>query len=156
MIVFIETGVLGILCSPIKKSRESIECEEWLYTLLSRGIRVVTSEMCEYEVKRGLTIEKRAGKKTGIEILNELKAIIEFLPITGADLDVACELWADSIEKGIQVAPENDINIDIILCAQWENLVKENPGQEIIIASKNVRHLGRFAVVSTWEQIKPC
>jgi pentatricopeptide repeat protein len=37
MIIFIDSGVLGVLANP-RKIGEVHDCEEWLYRLLSRGI----------------------------------------------------------------------------------------------------------------------
>ena len=39
MIVFIDSGVLGLLADP-NNLDEAVECENWLYTMLSRGINV--------------------------------------------------------------------------------------------------------------------
>jgi predicted nucleic acid-binding protein len=155
MIVLIDTGVLGILCRP-KPSEEVIQCERWLYELLSRGVNVFTSDICDYEVRRGLKLEEKKGKSTGIEKLNELKDIIDFLPVTAEDLEIASEFWADSVMTGIQTAPESDINIDLIICAQYHQLQKENPGQKVVVATQNFRHLRRFANAEQWKKIKFC
>lgn len=55
MIVFLDSGVLGILANPNKKG-EANDCEEWLYSLLSKGVYVLTSELCNYEVRRSLVL----------------------------------------------------------------------------------------------------
>ena len=52
MIVLIDSSVLGILANP-NKLGEAKECEEWLYKLLSKGVYVATSDLCDYEVRRG-------------------------------------------------------------------------------------------------------
>ncbi len=51
MIVFIDSGVLGILANP-NKNDEVIGCKEWLYRLLSQGVYVCSSEICDFEVTR--------------------------------------------------------------------------------------------------------
>jgi len=68
-------------------------------------------------------------------------------------IDIACQLWADSIIAGIQVAPQQDINFDLIICSQWQRLKTESPGREITIATHNIRHLRRFAQAELWENL---
>lgn len=153
-IVFIDSGVLGILCNP-NQSEINAKCEEWLYRLLSQGIRVITSEICKYEVKRSLILAQKKSKYKigGIDKLEELSDLIEFIPITRKEIDIACEMWSNCILNGEKLASENDINFDLIICSHWQILTKENPGQEVIIATKNIRHLSRFAKVEKWENI---
>ena len=43
MIVFLDTGILGLLANPNKKG-EAAECEQWLLSLLSKGVYVLTSD----------------------------------------------------------------------------------------------------------------
>ena len=155
MIVFLDSGVLGILSNP-NESEINAKCEEWLFRLLSQGIRVITSEICKYEVKRSLVLAQRkmGCEIAGLKKLEELSDLIEFISITNEDIDIACEFWSDSIINGQQLAATNDINFDIIICAQWKNLTIENPGREVVIATKNLRHLRRFAKAKEWEKIQ--
>jgi hypothetical protein len=55
MIIFIDSGVLGKLCNP-NSSPDAIAAKEWLFKLLSRSVRVVSSDICDYEVRRGLIL----------------------------------------------------------------------------------------------------
>ena len=57
MIVFLDSGVLGILSSSQKTDLVS-QCKQWFYQLLARGIYVVSSELCDYEVRRSLLLNK--------------------------------------------------------------------------------------------------
>jgi hypothetical protein len=43
MIVFLDTGVLGLVTSLSNKG-DARECKEWFYRLLARGIYVITSK----------------------------------------------------------------------------------------------------------------
>ena len=56
MIVFIDSGVLGKLCNP-NPTEETIAVNNWLFSLLSKGIFVVSSYICDYEVRRSLILE---------------------------------------------------------------------------------------------------
>ncbi|MGK7894750.1 MAG: hypothetical protein AB4372_14295 [Xenococcus sp. (in: cyanobacteria)] len=81
MIVFVDTGVLGLLSSPNDKS-EAQKCQQWLYSLLSRGVYVISDE--------------------------------------------------------------KNIDADVIIAAQCQLFQQENLGQNIVIATTNVKHLSRF------------
>ena len=57
MIVFLDSGVLGILCSSENTLTVS-HCQEWFYQLLARGIYVTSSYLCDYEVRRSLQLNQ--------------------------------------------------------------------------------------------------
>ncbi len=42
MIVFLDSGVLGLLTNPNKEGQPLL-CENWLYSLLAKGVYVVSS-----------------------------------------------------------------------------------------------------------------
>jgi hypothetical protein len=50
MIVFFDSGVIYSLVNT-SKVKEVVDCQEWFYGLLSRGVLFVSSAICEYEVK---------------------------------------------------------------------------------------------------------
>ena len=56
MIVFLDSGVVGILANP-NKNTQVVACEDWLYGLLAKGVYVVSSDICDYEVRRNLVLE---------------------------------------------------------------------------------------------------
>ncbi|MGB5771266.1 MAG: type II toxin-antitoxin system VapC family toxin, partial [Crocosphaera sp.] len=79
MIVFLDSGVLGLLTNPNKEGKPLL-CENWLYSLLAKGVYVVSSDVCDYEVRRSLILEK--AKNPGLDSVNnldELRDIIDFL-----------------------------------------------------------------------------
>jgi hypothetical protein len=61
MIVLIDSGVLGKLCNP-NRTEETIAVNQWLFSLLRKGAFVVSSDVCDYEVRRSLI--KDIFKKT--------------------------------------------------------------------------------------------
>ena len=82
MIVFLDTGILGLLANPNKKG-EAADCEQWLLGLLSKGVYVLTSDICDYEVRRSLILESlRKPNLSSIASLDELKDLVTFLPLT--------------------------------------------------------------------------
>ncbi len=51
MIVFLDSGVLGILANP-NKIGEASDCEQWLLSLLSKGVSILTSDIGLWTKKR--------------------------------------------------------------------------------------------------------
>lgn len=154
MIVFIDSGVLGLLANP-NKTGEAGECEEWLYSLLSRGVYICSFELCDYEIRRNLVLTfQQQQKPTGIENLDELREFISFLPITSELLKKAAELWASARSRGIPTADNKSLDIDMIICSHWQMLQEEFPGSYVVIATTNVKHLSRFTDAKTWQEIQ--
>ena len=153
MIVLIDSSVLGILANP-NKLGEAKECEEWLYKLLSKGVYVITSDLCDYEVRRGLVLAAKKNPNINrLEELDELQDIISFLPVNSAVFREAAILWAEARSRGLPTADEKSLDADMILCAQWKSLAKEFSGRYIVIATINVKHLSRFSEANLWREI---
>ncbi len=154
MIVFIDSGVLGILANP-NKTGEASDCEQWLYSLLSKGVYICSSDLCDYEVRRSLVLasEKKPELKS-INNLDELREIISFIPVTSTLLEKAAYIWASARSQGIPTADDKSLDVDIIICTHWKMLNEEFPGRYTVIATTNVKHLSRFAEAKTWRDIK--
>jgi predicted nucleic acid-binding protein len=153
MIVFIDSGVLGKLSNP-NESPEAIAAERWFFTLLSRGVRVMSSDICDYEVRRGLLLSQRRNPNIGgIAKLDEIKDLIEFLPVTADVLLIASEFWAEARSSGQPTADDVSLDADLIICATWRLLAELEPGRYATIATTNVKHLSRFAVAEDWQNI---
>ena len=56
MIVFLDTGVLSLLSSPNERE-EVLTSQQWLYQLIARSAYVISSDICDYEVRRSLILE---------------------------------------------------------------------------------------------------
>ncbi len=154
MIVLIDSGVLGKLCNP-NSSLEVEAAREHLYTLLAKGVYIVSSQICDYEVRRSLILNSMRGVSSeGIENLGKLSEIIDFLPVNQAVFQEAANLWAEARIQRIPTADDKSLDIDIIICAQYKLLEKEYPGRYIIIATTNVKHLNRFAEAKEWQEIE--
>ncbi len=80
-----------------KRSARSTDCAKWLQGLLNRGIRVIVPEIADYEVRRELL---RANKTKGIQRLDGLTQLLEYLPITTTAMREAARLWADVRQQG--------------------------------------------------------
>ena len=154
MIVFIDSGVLGKLCNP-NPTEETVAINEWLFSLLAKGIFVVSSYICDYEVRRSLILEsKRKPNINSIKDLNELQDLITFLPLTNEVMKEAANLWAEARIQGIPTADDNRLDADVIICAQYQLLAEAYPGRYVVIATTNVKHLSRFTEAKEWQEIK--
>jgi predicted nucleic acid-binding protein len=150
VIVIVDSGVLYTLITT-SQVQEVIDCQDWFYSLLSRGVYFVTSTICKYEVKRELIRRKKVQE---INNLEQLKTLVEFLTVDEQTLDVAAELWAKARDRGMPTADDKSLDADLIICAQWQLLAEEFPGRYIVIATTNVSHLSRFAEAEEWQNIK--
>jgi predicted nucleic acid-binding protein len=104
MIVFIDTGVLGAISSPHKTGYVD-DYQEWFYRLLARGVYVISSDLCDYEVRRGLILDAIGKPKHhGLANLDGLENLIDFLPITKPIMRHAAQIWAISRSQGIPTA----------------------------------------------------
>jgi len=154
MIVFIDSGVLGLLAKP-DKDGEVIQCKNWLYYVLSKGVYVVSSDICDYEIRRSLILEAERKKLIpNINTLDNLRNIIDFLPITYEVTCQAAQIWAKARLQGQPTASDKTIDVDMIIAAHWLRLKDQFPSRYIVIATTNVKHLSLFAEALTWENIK--
>lgn len=150
MIVILDSGVLHTLIST-SKVKEVTDCQDWFYYLLSRSALVVTSAICNYEVKRELIRRKKVQE---INNLNQLKALIDLIPVDEPALELAAKLWAEARNKGLPTADDLSLDADVIICAQYKLLAEEYPGRYVVIATTNVKHLSRFTEAKEWQDIK--
>ena len=153
MIVFLDTGILSQLSS-INETQEFQECQDWLYGLLARSAYVVSSDICDYEVRRGLLLTSiTKTKRQGINILDSLHQIIDFLPVSQEVLQKAAQLWAETRSKGQPTAEIKNIDVDVIIGATCQLLQGEYPGQFLVVATTNVKHISRFTTAKNWQDI---
>ena len=145
MIVFLDSGVLGLLTHPNKKGYPLL-CENWLYSLLAKGVYVVTSDVCDYEVRRSLLLESaRKSTTESLKSLDELREIIDFLKLETEVMFAASQVWMEARQRGKKTADDYSIDVDIIIVAHWRLLKKIYPSRYLVIATTNVKHLGEFA-----------
>jgi hypothetical protein len=158
MIVFLDSNIIGLICSTNAQFVAANECRRWFETSFTRGVRFVTSDLCDYEVRRGLISSSIRSKKTapGIALLDELKidGFVEFLPVATAAFELAANLWARANNDGRMTRDERNIDVDIIISAQYRLLKDEFPGQRVIVATTNLKHLSLFCDAAHWQDIK--
>lgn len=153
MLVFLDTNILGILSNP-NQLQEVIHCQTWFERLLARGVYFVSSELCFYELKRGLILaKKRGGLGQGLEKLKDLRQLIDVLEVNEQTADLAAEIWSLSRLQGSPTASEISLDIDIIISAHWQLLKQQFKGRYVVIATTNVKHLSLFAEAQEWNKI---
>lgn len=143
--VLLDAGPLGLVTNP-RRSPQSAACAAWLQSLVTAGVRVVIPEIADYEVRRELL---RARKTAGIERLDALAGLLEYLPITTAAMRQAAAFWATARQQGQPTAGDQTIDGDMILAAQ--GLAIGAAG--VVIATTNVGHLSRFVTAKPWQDI---
>jgi predicted nucleic acid-binding protein len=144
-IVLLDAGPLGLVTNP-KLSPASIACTEWLQALVSRRTRILLPEIADYELRRELL---RANKTQGLQRLDILGNLPEYLPLTTAAMRHAAQFWARARQQGQPTAGDRTIDGDMILAEQAAALRKA----DVVIATTNVGHLGRFAPADLWQNI---
>ncbi len=150
MVIVLDTTPLGLVTQRLGLPVADA-CRQWVLDLITAGHRVIVPEVADYEVRRELV---RAAKTAGIRRLDEFNAAApdRYLPITTEAMRLAADLWAQARNAGVATADAQALDGDVILAAQ--SLSLGLPSAEIIVASKNVRHLSRFIAADLWENIR--
>jgi predicted nucleic acid-binding protein len=146
--IILDSGPLGMVTNP-RASGITLECQLWLDRQLQARSIILIPEIADYEVRRELI---RAGKVRGVGQLDQLKAALEYIPLTTEMMVKAAELWAQVRQQGLPTAEPNALDGDVILAAQTL-ITRQQRQQEIIIATTNVGHLSRFAIAQDWQTI---
>lgn len=144
-VVVLDAGPLGLATNP-RRSTQSEACATWLQSLVLAEVRVIIPEVADYEVRRELL---RARKTAGIERLDALADLLEYLPITTRAMRKAAEFWAMARQQGQPTAGDKTIDGDMILAAQAATL----GDPKVVVATTNVDHLSRFANAKTWHSV---
>jgi hypothetical protein len=157
LIVFLDTNTLNFLCNP-NNLNEAVECEKWFYTYYTRGVTFYSSDICDYEIRRGLIASSIRNKKIseGLSLLDDLRSdgYILFLPITNEVLNIASELWARSSTNSQSNKDIKNIDVDVIISAQYQLLVEDNPGQRVVVATTNIKDLSVYCEAANWQDIR--
>jgi len=149
-VVYLDTGVLGIVTHPKADKPEVQNCIKWLYGMLEAGARICVPEICDYELRRAYILNK---SNIPLERLESLISVLTYVPVDTSMMRRAAELWADARSRGKQTADEKELDCDVVLAAQA--LVSTAQTESAVVATTNVGHLSLFLRADTWENIKP-
>jgi hypothetical protein len=109
-IVWLDSGIIGLIANPHKQG-EAEGCERWLLGLGAKGVYIVSSSLCDYEVRRNLILEsERTGNRDSLNNLDEMTTFISFLPVTDKSLKMAAALWAQCRLSGTPTAKESSLH----------------------------------------------
>ena len=134
--------------APSKGSSEAYNCNIWLTSLVTKGIEVKIPEIADYEVRRELL---RADKFKGLQRLDDLKNLIDYIPLTTQTMLKAAHFWSQVRKQGKPTADDKALDGDVILAAQAALIAGE--GHDVIIATTNIGHLSRLANAKQWRDI---
>jgi predicted nucleic acid-binding protein len=146
--IILDSGPLGMVTNP-RASGLTLDCQLWLDRQIQARSIILIPEIADYEVRRELI---RAGRLRGVRQLDQLKAALEYIPLTTEMMVKAAELWAEVRQQGLPTADPNALDGDVILAAQTL-ITRQQRQQEIIIATTNVGHLSRFTIAQDWQAI---
>lgn len=138
----IDSGPLGLLSHP--DLRRHLELNRWFVAHYEAGTRFVFPEICDFEVRRNLILERR---RRSLRRLNDLHYFGRYLPITTAAMRLAAVLWADLRRTGRSVGHPKELNADVILAAQAIQA-------RAILVTNNPRHFPSQLETRTWSDIK--
>jgi predicted nucleic acid-binding protein len=153
MIILLDSGVIGNICNPNASSLRH-QLDNWLFGSMARGAYIVSSTICDFEVRRSLRLSEIQGSSiTGIPNLDSLNNTIDFISVDLEITRLAADLWAVARRNGIPTAANEKLDADLIICATCQSLEENNPGRTVIVATTNVKHLSRFVTAATWQEI---
>ncbi len=147
LVVFLDTGVLGLITHP-QAGATATGCVNWLLGLLGTGARICVPEICDYELRREYL---RRNSTAALARLDQLNRSIEYVAINTQTMNHAATLWADARNSGHVTADPQALDGNVILAAQAQLFA--SPDDQVIVATTNVGHLAHFVAASTWQAI---
>jgi hypothetical protein len=148
VIILLDASPLSLATHPSGEG-EARACDEWITQLTRRGVWVRVPEIADFEVRRELL---RVGRIRSVRRLDALAGLVGYLPLTTATMRRAAQLWADARSRGRPTAHPHALDADVILAAQAQ-LLAEQEGDEVVIATTNPRHLDQFVPARRWQEI---
>jgi predicted nucleic acid-binding protein len=109
------------------------------------GAKIVVPGIADYEVRREFHLR---GAIRRLQRLDALEQTLILDPITIDVMELAAELWAKVRLQGRPTADRHALDADVILAAQATLLAA--PGDHVIVATTNVKHLARYVDARNW------
>ncbi len=93
----------------------------------------------------------RANKVKGIKRLDDLKLVLDYVPLTTQTMLKAAEFWVQIRKQGKPTADAKALDGDVILAAQADLIA--HIGYDVIVATTNVGHLSRLVPAHQWREL---
>ena len=148
-VVVLDAGPLGLISNP-RQTPLSYACSRWSQELVLAGVAITVPEIADYEVRRELL---RANKRLGLSRLDAVIRVLDYRPIDTAAMRRAASFWAQARQQGQPTAAPAALDADVSLAGQVAGLMAE--GNNVVVATTNVRHLARYVPASRWQDIQP-
>lgn len=137
-LILLDAGVIGLLCSsPALPSVQA--CGEWLVRQGRAGVQVRICDLSDFEVRRELL---RIGATAKISRLDQFGETLGTVAVNAPAWLRAAEFWALVRRAGMPTADPKALDGDVVLAGVAATLGE--PGDEVVIATDNVKHFGRF------------
>jgi hypothetical protein len=148
-VIVLDSGPLALLVYP-PGLPETDACTAWLASHQARGCRIVLPEIVDYELRRELL---RLNKGRSLKVLDSLVAPAAgwLAPLSTGALRLAAQLWADARARGIPTAAPQELDVDVILCAQA--LTLGVAPADLTVATTNPVHISRFVPADLWRNV---
>lgn len=147
-LIFLDSGILSLLAHP-KGGERARAARAWARRLTEGDVRLFMAEVIDYEVRREL---KRVGAAASLRALDDLRATLDFAPMTTPAFLLASTLWAEARRRGLATCDPKRIDGDVILAAQA--LTAAGPDREVAVASGNAKHFAQFLAVADWTEME--
>lgn len=145
--VFLDTGVLGLVTHP-NNTGEAVACKRWFQALIEADVPIHLPEIADYELRRKLL---HLNSSHALQRLDELRLMIQFVPITTPAMLKAAEFWAEARRTGQPTAADEELDGDVILAAQAATSHADDA--EVVVATTNIGHLSRFVKAALWQDL---
>ena len=148
-IILLDAGLIGLLASA-PHLPAVIEGKAWLEGHLGQN-EVTIPDVAAYEVLRELI---RLGATEKLIRLDDLRARLFSAEVTEDAWDKAAEFWALVRKAGKPTASPDALDADAILAGVAATIA--TPGDAVVIATTNVRHLARFPGIDArpWREVR--
>jgi hypothetical protein len=150
MIILLDSGPVGLLTHPRRNESLARACNEWAEIVARSGHRLVLPRIIDYEIRREIM---RIGNLKSLARLDFFEATTDVMELDAYVLRAAANFWATARNLGVPTADRHHLDIDMILTGHAAVMAERHPGDEVVIATGNVRHLRRFADAREWASI---
>ncbi len=142
-ILVLDSGPLSEVAGDPRKPKIAVALTR--FQVERAGKEVVIPEIADDEVRRELL---RVGATASLLRLDALRGNFLYDPITTDVMLLAARYWATSRRSGLPTSDIHALDADVILAAQATLLA--GPGDHVIVATTNVKHLVRFVDARDW------